>query len=212
MNKQKLIKIAAISALPIFLIGGVAFAQLNNSPSVTAEDVPPIAQQVEDHEQRIGALETTTAELGNQVNNTSNEVKANGERVTVVEKKVTVVEKAQAKQTGTTPEAEPEAPKPPKKPSHTASNYYSKNPVYIVTPVEGRSSSLVTLGCTYWVMEQTVYDDGSIDPISQARHTQIGAMEATYSKSNLKLNYWQCGLKQANFFQTFEENSRGMVE
>lgn len=64
-------KTAGIAVAGVLAVTGVSAYALNSPDQIGASDVPPIVEQVNDHEQRIGNLEQKTDDIQTQVDQNS---------------------------------------------------------------------------------------------------------------------------------------------
>lgn len=83
--KKKLIFGTAIGLITL-TANGIIYS--SNRDSISADSLPPIVQQVNDHEERITDLEETTEEVKQEVAETKTQVKDVQTRTKVIEKKV----------------------------------------------------------------------------------------------------------------------------
>ena len=96
MNKKRVF-ISALSIAAVATVGTV-FAATNSNTPAQAGEKPPIVITVENHEKRIGDLETKTDDIQTQVNQNSSDIKTNSNKPasngeTKVERVVTIIEK-----------------------------------------------------------------------------------------------------------------------
>lgn len=83
---RKRLLIATLASLVTLGVNGVIYS--SNRDSVSADEVPPIVQQVNEHEERIGDLEDTTENIQEQVTENKTSINNVRERTVVVEKQV----------------------------------------------------------------------------------------------------------------------------
>ena len=89
--KKKLIFGTAIALITISA-NGLIYA--SNRETISADTLPPIVQQVNDHEERIGTLEETTEEIKQEVAETKTQVNQTKERTTVLENSTSATSEA----------------------------------------------------------------------------------------------------------------------
>lgn len=137
--KKKLIFGTAIALITISA-NGLIYA--SNRETISADTLPPIVQQVNDHEERIGTLEETTEDIKQEVAETQTQVKDVQTRTKVIEKRV-----------------ETPAPAPaPREPAEGEIMHVKKYPANL----EGHDSNDQrwipnAWGCTYSINTVTIY-------------------------------------------------------
>lgn len=141
--KKKLLFGTAIGLITL-TANGVIYS--SNRDSMSADSLPPIVKQVEDHEQRITGLEDTTEEIKQDVSDTKTQVKDVQDRTKIIEKKVE------------TPAPAPAPIPTPHVPAEGEIVYVKKYP----TSLEGYDGNDPrwtpnAWGCTYSINTVTIY-------------------------------------------------------
>lgn len=82
------------TAIALITLSANSLIYASNRETISADTLPPIVQQVNDHEERIGTLEETTEEVKQEVAETKTQVKQTKERTTVLENSTSATSEA----------------------------------------------------------------------------------------------------------------------